>query len=154
VESIAKQGPARRAGWPAARASSPKPCPVPAPPNCHASSTAIYQVEILADGRGEIGEFFIRFQDPASGRFVERSWPIPYQANAPAADQAAPSMQLATLAMLTAEQLRGSPLAAAITSETTRPLVDTITTHFRDNPRARELLEIHSHLAHPLRDNR
>jgi hypothetical protein len=113
------------------------------------AATAIYQVEILADGHGELGEFFIRFQDAASGRIVERSWPIPYQPNALAADQAAPSMQLATLAMLTAEQLRGTPLVAAATPETTRPLIQNVTTHFRDNPRARELLEIQSHIAQP-----
>jgi hypothetical protein len=45
---------------------------------------------------------------------VERTWTIPHDAGVPAIDRAKPSMQLAVLAMLAAEKLRGGPLAEAI----------------------------------------
>ena len=71
------------------------------------AGVALYQVETLAEGEGELGEVFVRFRDPATGLMVERSWTMPYDAKAPAFDKAAPSMQLATTAALLAEKLRG-----------------------------------------------
>ena len=78
------------------------------------AGVAVYQVEPLPGGAGELGEVSVRFRDTASGQMVERSWTIPYEAGAPALDRAAPSMQLAVLALLAAEKLRGGPLAEAI----------------------------------------
>ena len=71
------------------------------------AGVALYQVETLPEGEGELGEVFVRFRDPATGLMVERSWTMPYDAKAPAFDKAAPSMQLATTAALLAEKLRG-----------------------------------------------
>jgi len=110
------------------------------------AGVAIYQVETLPQGRGQIGEIFIRFRDTDTGQIVERSWPIPYQPNTPALDQARPSMQLATLAMLTAEKLRGGPLGDAIDLSTHRPLIESLRPHFRHDPRANELFEMISTL--------
>jgi Mg-chelatase subunit ChlD len=106
------------------------------------AGVALYQVETLPQGRGEIGEIFIRFRDTTTGQIVERSWPIPYQPNTAALDQARPSMQLATLAMLTAEKLRGGPLGDAIDLSTHRPLIESLRPHFRNDPRANELFEM------------
>ena len=78
------------------------------------AGVAVYQVEPLPGGSGELGEVSVRFRDAASAQMVERTWTIPYDASAPAIDRATPSMQLAVLAMLAAEKLRGGPLAAAI----------------------------------------
>ncbi len=75
---------------------------------------AIYQVEPLTDGSGELGEVSVRFHDVASGEMVERSWTLPYDAKATAFDRATPSMQLAGLSLLAAEKLKGGPLADAI----------------------------------------
>jgi len=110
------------------------------------AGVAIYQVETLPQGRGQIGEIFIRFRDTTTGQIVERSWPIPYQPNTPALDQARPSMQLATLAMLTAEKLRGGPLGDAIDLTTHHPLIESLRPHFRHDPRANELFEMISQL--------
>jgi len=110
------------------------------------AGVAIYQVETLPQGRGQIGEIFIRFRDTDTGQIVERSWPIPYQPNTPALDQARPSMQLATLAMLTAEKLRGGPLGDAIDLSTHRSLIESLRPHFRHDPRANELFEMISTL--------
>ena len=75
---------------------------------------AVYQVEPLPNGAGEIGDVSVRFRDTAGNQMVERTWTIPYDTSAPAFDRATPSMQLAVLAMLAAEKLRGGPLADAI----------------------------------------
>lgn len=111
------------------------------------AGVAIYQVETLPQGRGEIGEVFIRFRDTTTGSIIERSWPLPYDASTPALDQARPSMQLATLAMLTAEKLRGGPLGESIDLTTHRPLIQSLTDHFRHDPTAHELFEMISALS-------
>ncbi|MCP5548900.1 MAG: von Willebrand factor type A domain-containing protein [Akkermansiaceae bacterium] len=78
------------------------------------AGVAIYQIEPLPNGSGEIGEVSVRFRDTAANAMVERAWTISHDANAPAFDLAAPSMQLAGLATLAAEKLRGGPAAEAI----------------------------------------
>jgi len=78
------------------------------------AGVAIYQVEPLPDGRGELGEVSVRFRDTAANEMVERTWTIRHDSTAPAFDRAAPSMQLAILAMLAAEKLKGGPLSDAI----------------------------------------
>ena len=78
------------------------------------AGVAIYQVEPIPGGTGELGDVSVRFRDTASGQMVERTWNIPHDASAPAIDRAKPSMQLATLAMLAGDKLRGGPLADAI----------------------------------------
>jgi len=111
------------------------------------AGVAIYQVETLPQGRGEIGEVFIRFRDTTTGNIIERSWPLPYDANTPALDQARPSMQLATLAMLTAEKLRGGPIGESIDLTTHISLIQTLQPHYRHDPRAHELFEMISALS-------
>jgi secreted protein with Ig-like and vWFA domain len=78
------------------------------------AGNALYQIETLPQGEGEVGEVSVRFRDVASGQMVERTWTIPYDAQAPAFDQATPSIQLAGLAAFTAEKLRGAPMADAV----------------------------------------
>ena len=75
------------------------------------AGVAVYQVQTLPEGDGELGEVFVRFRDPANGQMIEHSWTMPYDAKAPAFDKAAPSMQLAVTAALLAEKLRGDSQA-------------------------------------------
>ena len=78
------------------------------------AGVALYQVELLAEGTGEIGEVGVRFRDAARQEMVERNWTIPHESQATAFDRATPSMQLAGLSLLAAEKLQGGPLADAI----------------------------------------
>jgi tetratricopeptide (TPR) repeat protein len=78
------------------------------------AGNALYQIETLPQGEGEVGEVSVRFRDVASGQMVERTWTIPYDAQAPAFDRATPSIQLAGLAAFTAEKLRAAPMADAV----------------------------------------
>ncbi len=89
------------------------------------AGVAIYQIEPLPEGSGELGEVSVRFRDAATGDMVERTWTIPYDPSAPALDKSLPQTQLATLSLLAAQKLQGGPLADAINF---RELATTIAT--------------------------
>jgi secreted protein with Ig-like and vWFA domain len=106
------------------------------------AGVAVYQVETLPDGRGEIGEVSVRFRDTARGEMVERMWTMTHNASAPAIDQAAPSMQLATLAMLAGEKLKGGPLSDAIDFKNLTKPQATVKQAYGHNTRVAELLHM------------
>ena len=103
---------------------------------------AIYQIETLPEGKGEIGEVRVRFRDVASGRMIERSWTIANEISTAALDQARPSMQLATLAMMAGEKLRGGPLADAINFNDLGEVIAKVNQHYKGDPKAAEMLEM------------
>jgi Mg-chelatase subunit ChlD len=103
---------------------------------------ALYQVELLPQGSGEIGEASVRFHAAATGQMVEQSWTIPYDEKAPAFDQATPSMQLATLAALSAEKLRGGPLAAATDFQSLAPQMAKIRSYYATSRKVGDLIEM------------
>ncbi|MBT8044222.1 MAG: DUF3520 domain-containing protein, partial [Verrucomicrobiae bacterium] len=72
------------------------------------AGNAVYQIQVNPQGTGELGEVFVRFFDVSSGRMVERSWPLPYEPQAPSFDRATPSMQLAGTAAMLGEKLHGT----------------------------------------------
>jgi Mg-chelatase subunit ChlD/uncharacterized protein involved in exopolysaccharide biosynthesis len=106
------------------------------------AGVAIYQVEPLAEGSGEIGEISVRFRDTSSGEMVERSWSVPYDAKATAFDRATPSMQLAGLSMLAAEKLRGGPLAAGIDFKQLSGSTAFVKQFYGSSPRITDMLHV------------
>ena len=80
------------------------------------AGVAMYQIETLPEGTGEIGEVSVRFRDTASGEMVERTWTIPHDPTTPAFDKADPKTQLATLSLLAAQELQGGPSQKPSTS--------------------------------------
>ncbi len=105
-------------------------------------AVALYQVQPLPEGRGEIGEVTVRFRDTTSGTVQERSWTIPYDPAAPAFDRASPTMQLAGLALLAAEELRGGPLAAGIELREFTTTKAAVREHFRGDPKVARLIQM------------
>jgi len=103
---------------------------------------ALYQVELLPQGTGEIGEASVRFHDAATNQMVEQSWTIPYDEKTPAFDQATASMQLASLAALTAEKLRGGPLAVATDFQSLTPQVAKVRAHYATSKKVGDLIEM------------
>ena len=103
------------------------------------AAVALYQVEVLPQGEGELGEVFVRFRDAATGTMVERSWSLPYDPAARAFDRAAPPLQLAGTAALLAERLRGGPAAAEIKLRDLAPVVNSLRGHYADSPRVQDL---------------
>ncbi|MGA3169539.1 MAG: von Willebrand factor type A domain-containing protein [Chthoniobacteraceae bacterium] len=112
------------------------------------AAVALYQVQVLPEGEGEIGEVSVRFRDPASGQMVEESWTIPYDANAPALDKASPSMQLAGIASLLAEKLRGGAGAYNVNLDALAPIVGQIRGHYADQPRVQDLATMYEETRH------
>jgi Mg-chelatase subunit ChlD len=106
------------------------------------SAVALYQVELIPDGKGEIGDMSVRFLDTATGERIERSWTMPYDANTPVFDRAAPSMQLAGLTMLAAEKLKGGPMAAAIDFNKRRQSIDSVRTYYPNSSSVGGLLRM------------
>ncbi len=106
------------------------------------SGTALYQVEPLPNGSGEIGELFVRFRDTATGEMVERSWTIPYESQAPSIDKAQPSMQLAALSLLAAQKLQPGPLADAINFRDLAPTIAAVKQAFARSPQAQQMITL------------
>ena len=106
------------------------------------AGVALYEVEPLPGGEGELGEVFVRFRDPASGAMVERSWTMPYDTQAPAFDRASPSLQLAGAAALLAEKLRGGPDADLVDLDTLVPIVTALRGHYPQQARVNDLVEM------------
>jgi Mg-chelatase subunit ChlD len=103
------------------------------------AGVALYQFEIKPQGQGDVGSVSVRFQDLATGRMVERRWPIPYEPSAPRLELAPTSMQLATVAALFASKLRGGPIAENIDLSTLRNLLSNMTDSCGQQPRAQQL---------------
>jgi Mg-chelatase subunit ChlD len=107
------------------------------------AAVALYQVQVLPEGDGEIGEVFVRFRDPADGRIIEQSWTIPYDAQTPALDKAAPSIQLAATAALLAEKLHGGPAADSLDLDTLAPIVAQLRGKYAGEQRVRDLVAMY-----------
>ncbi len=106
------------------------------------AAIALYQVQVLPEGEGEIGEVFVRFQDPANGKVTEQSWTIPYDEHAPVLDKATPSMQLAAVSSLLAEKLHGGGIAGELDLDTLEPIVTRIRGHYAAEPRVQDLVNM------------
>ena len=106
------------------------------------AGVAMYQIQALPEGSGEIGEVSIRFRDTASGEMVERAWTIPYDATAPAFDKADPKTQLATLALLSAQKLQGGPLADAINLRNFSQTIATLRQAYKSDSKIQQFLTL------------
>ena len=104
------------------------------------AAVALYQVEVLPEGSGELGEVFVRFRDPATGTMVERSWTMTFDSQARPFDRAAPSMQLAGTAALLAEKLRGSALAEQFKLGDLAGVVNRLRDRYAEDRRVQELV--------------
>lgn len=78
------------------------------------AAVALYQVEVLPGGEGELGDVAVRFRDVARGEMVERTWTLGYVAQPAAFNKATPSLRLAGSAALLAENLRGGAVGGQI----------------------------------------
>ena len=106
------------------------------------AGVAIYQVEPLAEGRGELGEVRVSFRHGASGERIERVWKIGYEPVATSFEGATASMQLAGLSLLAAEKLKDGPLADLIDfGKLTHPRARVLQ-FYRSSPRVAEMLRL------------
>lgn len=104
------------------------------------AAVALYQIEVLPEGSGELGEVAVRFRDASNGQMVERSWAIPYERTTPVFDRATKSMQLAGTSALLAEKLRGGAPAGAIRLRDLAPVVNALHGSYANEPRVQEFV--------------
>jgi autotransporter-associated beta strand protein len=103
------------------------------------AAVALYQVEVLPEGDGEIGDVSVRFRETASGSMIERTWTILDDPAAKAFDQASPTMQLAGTAAMLAEKLHGGAVASLFRLETLAPTVNALRGQYANEPRVQDL---------------
>ena len=106
------------------------------------AGVAVYQFEAKPDGQGDIGSVSVRFRDMSTGQMVEKRWPIPFEANAPRAQEAAPSMRVATAASLLAARLRGEPLGESVDLQTLASLIETLPEQYLSATRVQQLQQM------------
>lgn len=110
------------------------------------AAVAVYQVETLPQGEGDLGEVYVRFRDASNGNMVERSWPMSYDPQVPPFDRAPATMQLAGVATLLAEKLRGGRLGDAIKLDELAPVVNALRGHYAHEPRVQDLVTMYEQL--------
>ncbi|MFM2169905.1 MAG: hypothetical protein RI957_134 [Verrucomicrobiota bacterium] len=103
---------------------------------------ALYQVELLPDGMGDIGEVSVRFRDANTQQMMERNWTIRHEASAPTFDRASPTLQLAGLAMLTAQKLQGGEGSSLVRFADVEEACRRVRENFSSSQRVSELLEM------------
>ena len=110
------------------------------------AAVAVYQVEVLPQGEGELGEVFVRFRDAATSDMVERSWTMLHDPHAPVFSRATPTMQLAGTAALLAEKLGGGETADLVDLAELAPVVNGLRGHFANDRRVQELVTMFEQL--------
>jgi Ca-activated chloride channel homolog len=109
------------------------------------AAVAMYEIEALPEGQGELGELYVRFRDASNGNMVERAWTLPYDARAEAFDRASPAMLLAGLAAVAADKLKGGAGAADLEEFTDE--LNRLRSHFADDPRVQEFVTFFERLS-------
>ena len=106
------------------------------------AGVALYTLESKANGAGDIGQVSVRFRDLSTGQMVENRWPIPYEADAPRADQATPSLRIATSAALLAAKFKGGPLGHSVDLRTLSELLAGLPDRHCDSKRVQQLQQM------------
>lgn len=106
------------------------------------AGVAVYQIEPLPEGQGDIGSVSVRFRDLSSGQMVERRWPIPFDANAPRIDQATATMKLATAASMLAAKLGGTAIGEAVDWESLSRMTADLPEEFQAMARVQQLRQM------------
>ena len=110
------------------------------------AAVALYQVEVLPQGAGELGDVSVRFRETATGGMVERTWTMIHDPQAPAFDRATPTMQLAGTAALLAEKLHGGAVSGLFQLGELAPTVNALRGRYAQEPRVRDLVTMYGQL--------
>lgn len=103
------------------------------------AGVAMYQIEALPDGEGDVGSVSVRFRDLETGQMVENRWPIPYIADPSRLEHSTASIQLATTAAMLAAKLRADPIAEAVDLKTLAGIKSKLPAQWRTTQRVEQL---------------
>jgi hypothetical protein len=81
------------------------------------SGNALYVIDVNPRGEGDIATVRVRFKVPGTTDYREHEWSVPFQAPAPAMEQASSSLRLAATASAFSEWLAQSPYATEVTTD-------------------------------------
>jgi Ca-activated chloride channel family protein len=81
------------------------------------SGNALYVIDVNPRGEGDVATVRVRFKVPGTTDYREHEWTVPFQAQAPAIEQASSSLRLAATASAFSEWLAQSPHAAEVTTD-------------------------------------
>jgi Mg-chelatase subunit ChlD len=104
------------------------------------AAVALYQVEVIPEGDGELGEVSVRFRRAGTTEMLERQWTLAYSPQVPAFDRASASLQLAGTAAFVAEKLRGGPASSSIRLAELAPIVNALRAHYASQPRVQDFV--------------
>jgi len=105
------------------------------------SGVAVYEVQVLPEGKGPVGKVSVRFRDVASDSMVELSWPL-IHCTPESFEHAPASLQLAGTAAFFAERLKGGPAGAAVELPVLAASKSRISSAFPNQTRVRELFQM------------
>ncbi|HKK17980.1 MAG TPA: von Willebrand factor type A domain-containing protein, partial [Opitutales bacterium] len=105
------------------------------------SGTAVYVLQVDEDPEivGGLGTLRVRYLDPSSGLYKERSWPLTMPRQVPAARNASPSMRLALSSALFGERLADSPFAGGYSLRDLYSMTSGLPKAFPNQPRVAEI---------------
>jgi hypothetical protein len=107
------------------------------------AAVALYQVEVLPEGEGELGEVYVRFRDTSNSEMVERSWTMAYDSNVQSFDRATPSMQLAGTSALFADNLKAGHEFDGDWLDELAPTVQALRGHYQSEERVQEFVRMY-----------
>jgi len=105
------------------------------------SGTALYVLQIDDDPEiiGGLGTLHVRYLDPASGLYRERSWALAMPHQVPAANVAEPSMRLAMSSAFFGERLANSPFAGGYNFNDLYTMTSGLPEAFPNQPRVSQM---------------
>jgi Mg-chelatase subunit ChlD len=81
------------------------------------SGNALYVVQVNPRGDGPLATVRVRYKVPGTTDYHEHEWPVPYNGNAVAMEQATPAMRLAATGSAFSEWLVSSPYATEVSPD-------------------------------------
>ncbi len=103
------------------------------------SGNALYVIETIPQGDGDIGWVRVRYRLPGTNDYREQEWPIPYTGEAMVLEKASPALRLAAAASAFSEWLVSSPFAEEVTPDRLIEYVSGAAKAFGPDPRPRRL---------------
>jgi Mg-chelatase subunit ChlD len=103
------------------------------------AGNALYVIDVDPRGEGDVGIARARFKVPGTAEYREHEWTIPFQAPAPAMEQASSSLRLAATAAAFSEWLAQSPYAAEVSTDRLLALINGIPPIYGADPRPAKL---------------
>ncbi|MGB0578859.1 MAG: YfbK domain-containing protein [Limisphaerales bacterium] len=102
------------------------------------SGTAMYSIQTDRHGTGPIATVRVRYKIPATGRYVEEEWELPYDPAQPL-ENAKPSMRLATVAASFAEWMAANPHAGSVSLGDLQRYLTGVPEEFSSDERPKQL---------------